>query len=82
VVGGQRQAPAALPQERDPVTTVQEDRQVLVPDWMSPENFVLTGVRTVMAYYPGICLGRLGISNCQDNMWPDSKIPYASEYQF
>jgi len=42
--------------------------QVLVQDWMGPENFVLTGVRTVIAYYLGICLDRLGISNCQDNM--------------
>ena len=44
--GGQRHAPAALPQERDPVPIVQEAGFALRPVWMGAKNLALTGVRS------------------------------------
>jgi hypothetical protein len=46
-VGGQRHAPAALPQERDPVPIVLDAKRSSGSFWMCPENLASTGVRTL-----------------------------------
>jgi hypothetical protein len=45
-VGGQYHAPAALPQEEDPVPIVQEARWAPGLVWMGVENLASTGLRS------------------------------------
>jgi hypothetical protein len=45
-VGGQRQTPAALPPERDPVSIVQEAGWAAVTVWTGAENLTATRIRS------------------------------------
>jgi hypothetical protein len=45
-MGGQRHAPAALPQERNPVTVAQKAGWAPGPVWTGAENLVPTGIRS------------------------------------
>jgi hypothetical protein len=45
-IGGQRHAPAALPQERDPVPIVQEAGWAPGPVWTITENLAPAGIRS------------------------------------
>jgi hypothetical protein len=45
-VGGQRQAPAALPPGNDPVPIVQEAGWAPGPAWKGAENLAPTGIRS------------------------------------
>jgi len=45
-VGGQRQAPAALPPGKDPVPVVQEAGWTLGPVWTGAETLPSTGIRS------------------------------------
>jgi hypothetical protein len=46
VVGGQRHAPASLPRERDPVSTLQEAVWAPGRVWTGAENLAPTGIRS------------------------------------
>jgi hypothetical protein len=45
-VGGERQAPAALPPGKDPVPILQESGWVPGSVWMGAENLAPTGIRS------------------------------------
>jgi hypothetical protein len=45
-VGGQRHAPAALPREKDRISTVEEVEWALLMVWMGVENLAPTGIQS------------------------------------